>query len=129
LTIFQSFKISVSATNSMLCLSRFAVARTAAVVRRLVSSASTKSTMYLHVGPSGDCWTGASLYAAKHLQPDYVKSIPLPPTGVCLDSLLERLEEDLTFTQQIYDAAMLPEWFLEEFMESTDVVDEEKSEK
>lgn len=85
--------------------------------------------MYLHVGPSGDCWTGASLYAAKHLQPDYVKSIPLPPTGVCLDSLLERLEEDLTFTQQIYDAAMLPEWFLEEFMESTDVVDEEKSEK
>jgi hypothetical protein len=76
------------------------------------------------VGPSGDCWTGASLYAAKHLQPDYVKSIPLPPTGVCLDSLLERLEEDLTLTQQVYDTAMLPEGFLEQFAMEHDDDDE-----
>jgi hypothetical protein len=28
---------------------------------------------------SGDWWTGPSIFAAKHLQPDYVKSIPIPP--------------------------------------------------
>ena len=27
---------------------------------------------------SGDWWTGPSIFVAKHLQPDYVKSIPIP---------------------------------------------------
>ena len=34
---------------------------------------------YFHIAPSGDWWTGPSIFAAKHLQPDYVKSIKLPP--------------------------------------------------
>ena len=33
---------------------------------------------YLHVAPSGDWWTGPSIFAAKHLQPDYVRSIKIP---------------------------------------------------
>mmetsp|Transcript_22187 Transcript_22187/g.47724 ORF Transcript_22187/g.47724 Transcript_22187/m.47724 type:complete len:167 (-) Transcript_22187:275-775(-) len=36
-------------------------------------------TVYFHVSPSGDWWTGPSIFAAKHLQPDYVRSIPIPP--------------------------------------------------
>lgn len=64
-------------------------------------------SLYLHVGPSGDCWTGASIFAAKHLQPDYVKSIPLP-LNICVESLVEELEEDISLTQQIYDEGALP---------------------
>jgi len=39
----------------------------------------SSKTMYFHVSPSGDWWTGPSIFAAKHLQPDYVRSIPMPP--------------------------------------------------
>ncbi|KAL7466364.1 hypothetical protein ACHAXS_006662 [Conticribra weissflogii] len=34
--------------------------------------------IYFHVSPSGDWWTGPPIFAAKHLQPDYVRSIPIP---------------------------------------------------
>ena len=37
-----------------------------------------KDQLFLHVSPSGDCWTGQEIFAAKHLQPDYVRSIPVP---------------------------------------------------
>lgn len=33
---------------------------------------------YLHIAPCGDYWVGTTIFAAKHLQPDYVKSIPIP---------------------------------------------------
>mmetsp|Transcript_5487 Transcript_5487/g.11213 ORF Transcript_5487/g.11213 Transcript_5487/m.11213 type:complete len:200 (-) Transcript_5487:32-631(-) len=39
----------------------------------------TEKTSFFHVSPSGDWWTGPSIFAAKHLQPDYVRSIPIPP--------------------------------------------------
>ena len=74
------------------------------------------STLYLHVGPSGDCWTGSSIYAAKHLQPDYVKSIPLP-SNVDVDLLLERLEEQSQLSQQIYDSGEFPSGLLESLKE------------
>jgi len=73
------------------------------------------STRYLHIGPSGDCWTGASMYAAKHLQPDYVKSFILSfPTHtsllfVCDEIpemevlLVEFLEEHNDMAHQLYD--------------------------
>ena len=64
------------------------------------------------MGPSGDCWTGASIFAAKHLQPDYVKSILLPEK-VCVETLLEKLENDPKLTQQIYDQGELPTSLLE----------------
>jgi hypothetical protein len=41
------------------------------------------------------------------LQPDYVKSIPIP-SDVCIDTLLRVLEEDTTLAQQIYDDELLP---------------------
>ena len=71
------------------------------------------SSSYLHVGPSGDCWTGSSIFAAKHLQPDYVKSIPLP-ANICAKSLVEKLEDDIQLSQQIYDDEKLPEGLLKE---------------
>jgi hypothetical protein len=74
---------------------------TAGFLFKRLSSTSTKPT-YLHVGPSGDCWAGASIFAAKHLQPDYVRSVLLPPL-TCVESLLERLEGDPKLAQQIYD--------------------------
>ena len=92
-------------------MSRFVSSRTTALpvlLRRL-----SGNPMFLHVGPSGDCWTGASIYAAKHLQPDYVKSIPLPPQ-LCVESLLERLEEDHKLAQHVYDDGKLPEQLIEE---------------
>ena len=75
-------------------------------------------TLFLHVGPSGDCWTGPSLFAAKHLQPDYVKSFHLK-RGVCGDELLELLEENPWWSQQIYDGQDLPKE-LETYLEIVD---------
>jgi hypothetical protein len=68
--------------------------------------------LYLHVGPSGDCWTGHSIFAAKHLQPDYVKSLKLQPE-VCVDTLLELLEENDTWSKQIYDEERFPDDLME----------------
>jgi hypothetical protein len=69
--------------------------------------------LYLHVGPSGDFWTGPSIFAAKHLQPDYVKSIPLEPFLIPkVDLLLELLEDQedhqVNWGQVIYDQASIP---------------------
>ena len=72
------------------------------------------STVYLHVGPSGDCWTGSSLFAAKHLPPDYVKSVPLVTgntTSVPVDQqerIVELLEERADLAQQVYDTGSIP---------------------
>ena len=65
--------------------------------------------LFLHLGPSGDCWTGSSIFAAKHLQPDYVKSIPLPDDIACVETLLEVMEENSKMAQDAYDSAVLPE--------------------
>jgi len=73
--------------------------------------------LYLHVGPAGECWTGASIFAAKHLQPDYVKSVQLPDDFVdnpsAIEHLLEDLEEDPATAQQIYDSEQIPEALLD----------------
>ena len=83
----------------------------------------TGKTLYLHVGPSGDCWTGDSIFAAKHLQPDYVKSIPLLTVNNSetddddiqqkIDNLLEVLEDDQELTANIYDTESIPSDLLE----------------
>jgi hypothetical protein len=67
------------------------------------------NALYLHVGPSGDCWTGSSIFAAKHLQPDYIKSIPLHPPhhDICADTLIEHLEEDARLARELYDTEAL----------------------
>jgi hypothetical protein len=51
----------------------------------------TFTVMFLHVGPSGDSWIGTSIYAAKHLQPDYAKSIQIPQ-GIFNDAILMVLD-------------------------------------
>ena len=71
----------------------------------------SKTTIYLHIGPSGDCWTGHSIFAAKHLQPDYVRSVPLPPNfqnDEHVEALLEAIGEDSTLQHQIYDETKIP---------------------
>ena len=74
------------------------------------SEADTPSSkaVYLHVGPSGDCWTGSSIFAAKHLQPDYVKSVPLDMSVEHQERLVDILEERTDLAHQIYDTGRIP---------------------
>jgi len=79
---------------------------------------------YLHIGPAGECWVGSSIFAAKHLQPDYVKSIPLPaqssettPTTF-LEKLVEEIEGDPGLGQEIYDSETIPKPLLERISSS-----------
>jgi len=78
--------------------------------------------MYLHVGPSGDSWIGDAIFAAKHNQPGYVKSIALinddnthykhNVIGENEDEgsvLIEVLEEHPEWAQEIYDTECFPE--------------------
>ena len=76
-----------------------------------MGQASKNNELYLHIGPAGDCWTGDSIFAAKHLQPDYVKSILLPPK-ISTERLLETLEDDLELSRKIYDQQVIPESLL-----------------
>ena len=77
---------------------------------------------YLHVGPSGDSWIGDAIFAAKHNQPGYVKSIALIAddnthynhTIIGDDEdkgsrLIEVLEEHPQWAQEIYDTECFPE--------------------
>lgn len=83
-------------------------------------NASKRDTVYLHVSPDGDWWTGYELFAAKHLQPDYVKSVALPRAWLedadGVESYIgetyegEELEE---LMQEIYNTGALPERVLE----------------
>jgi len=68
--------------------------------------------MYLHVAPDGDWWTGHEIFAAKHLQPDYVRSICMP-TGFDVEEWLDLTcgdddEKRIKSMQQIYDDKKLP---------------------
>ena len=45
---------------------------------RAAATVDASDRLYLHVAPCGDYWTGHEVFAAKHLNPDYVKSIPVP---------------------------------------------------
>ena len=84
-----------------------------AFLPRFCSSTEAGTKLFLHVGPSGDCWTGTSIFAAKHLQPDYVKSVPLP-AGVCVETLVEIVEQDSKLAQDIYDGGELPDELLKQ---------------
>lgn len=87
------------------------------MARQLTSESDLKNKddLFLHVGPSGDCWTGSSIFAAKHLQPDYVKSVPLHPphNDICAETLLCVLEEDSSVAQDLYDTGTLSDDLLE----------------
>eukprot|EP00565_Helicotheca_tamesis_P009482 CAMPEP_0185725078 /NCGR_PEP_ID=MMETSP1171-20130828/1409_1 /TAXON_ID=374046 /ORGANISM="Helicotheca tamensis, Strain CCMP826" /LENGTH=117 /DNA_ID=CAMNT_0028393095 /DNA_START=269 /DNA_END=622 /DNA_ORIENTATION=- len=77
-----------------------------------INVSQTKGVMYLHIAPCGDHWTGTSIFAAKHLQPDYVRSIALPPgfEEDDVDLLEEILDcEGTDVLQKIYDSKCLPQ--------------------
>lgn len=86
------------------------------------TTVSNEKNMYLHVGPSGDSWIGDAIFAAKHNQPGYVKSIALinddnthykhNVIGENEDEgsvLIEVLEEHPEWAQEIYDTECFPE--------------------
>lgn len=80
------------------------------------------SLLYLHVGPSGDCWTGPSIFAAKHLQPDYVKSIALPTefgqeNEERVEALLEAIENDEDAQRKLYDEEKIPQSILDQMQQ------------
>jgi cytochrome c1 len=81
-------------------------------------SQSDSDDWFLHIGPSGDYWTGASLFAAKHLQPGYVKSIPIPKDS---QVTVEDHMEDLSVKQlqAIFDKGELPEEMMVRVFELT----------
>lgn len=64
---------------------------------------------YFNVSPGGDWQTGSSVFAAKHLQSDYVKSIPFPgkfdPYKYFGD---EDNDDNLEILHQIYNKGALP---------------------
>jgi hypothetical protein len=84
-----------------------------------------RKSLYLHIGPSGDAWTGTEIFAAKHLQPDYVRSVLLP-VAACdsshdveesvLHELLQTIERDASLQRQIYDEGTIPPSLLEQLL-------------
>jgi hypothetical protein len=76
----------------------------------------TKEKLYLHIGPSGDCWTGSSIFAAKHLQPDYVKSVEIP-SDVDVDALVQLIDDDSSAQTLIYDNASIPHYIMKKLKE------------
>ena len=77
---------------------------------------------------SGDWWTGPSIFAAKHLQPDYVKSIPIPdgfdPSKYFSEDEDDEnhlsWEEKQQLLHQIYDEGKLPPHLLSTSSEKKD---------
>ena len=114
-SVIRMWRLPAAALTASTAASNTTTLRRSRAVRLSFSSdASSNSetttkgaTMYLHVGPGGDCWTGHSIFAAKHLQPDYVRSIVIPP-GMDPSTVVSVLEEDTPLAQEIYDTQKLP---------------------
>ena len=72
------------------------------------SFTSSTETVFLHIAPCGDHWTGSAIYAAKHNPSGYVKSLPLPPTTdfAAFEETLSALSDPSL--QEIYDTGCLP---------------------
>ena len=88
--------------------------------------ASNEKRIYLHIGPSGDSWIGDAIFAAKHNQPGYVKSIALVNDDNIHSGntttmsnkeqgkiLIDVLENHPEWAQEIYDTECFPEPLLE----------------
>ncbi len=71
------------------------------------SLSSKNDQLYFHIAPCGDYWTGHEVFAAKHLQPDYIKSIPIP-RGLNPEEILENFDGDIDkLLQKVYDTGDL----------------------
>jgi len=95
---------------------------TTIITRYKTTAVPNDKKTYLHVGPSGDSWIGDAIFAAKHNQPGYVKSIALinddnthyKHTIIGDDEdkgsrLIDVLEEHPEWAQEIYDTECFPE--------------------
>jgi hypothetical protein len=93
--------------------------------KALLSSKLTFHKCYLHIGPSGDVWIGQEIFAAKHLQPGYVKSIMLPSAfndqedSSFSERLIEKIECNTGLAQKIYDEEQIPMSLLEAVQKSS----------
>ena len=56
---------------------------------------------HTYTAPCGDWWTGNEIFAAKHLQPDYVRSVKIP-SGFDPEQLTDKQR------MEIYDSGSLP---------------------
>jgi len=66
-----------------------------------------ESGVFIHISPSGDAWVGPSMFAAKHLPSNYLRSIEISH-----DADIARLEDRLSTLrydelQKIYDSGDL----------------------
>jgi hypothetical protein len=92
---------------------------------KALSSKFTFHKCYLHIGPSGDVWIGQEMFAAKHLQPGYVKSIVLPSAfndqedSSFSERLIEKIECNSDLAQKIYDEEQIPMSLLEAVQKSS----------
>lgn len=86
--------------------------------------ASKTENLYLHVSPDGDWWTGHEMFAAKHLQPDYVRSIVLPDAWLAnndandVEAYIEEIydeDEIEKLMREIYDTGSLPSRVIERY--------------
>ena len=77
-----------------------------------------KNKLYLHIAPCGDYWSGHEVFAAKHLQPDYVKSIPWN-LAIKPEDYLEDYEGDVdALLKKAYDSGKIS--FIEDHGDKTD---------
>mmetsp|Transcript_28079 Transcript_28079/g.32351 ORF Transcript_28079/g.32351 Transcript_28079/m.32351 type:complete len:150 (-) Transcript_28079:252-701(-) len=108
---------STNTCSSLIMQHRFFTSQTEDMKRRDGTTASESlDKIYLHVAPCGDWWTGHTMFAAKHLQPDYVKSIPLP-SGFDPDEVFADYCDDKM--KNIYDSGKIPADLIK--MHNTDI--------
>ena len=85
----------------------------------------SKDQIYLHIAPCGDFWTDTEIFAAKHLQPDYVKSIPISTSlSIDLEEVHGSVDVDLdSVLKEVYDTGDVS--ILEEVLDIEDSIMED----
>ncbi len=69
------------------------------------------SLLFLHVAPGGDWWIAPDLFAAKHLQSGYVRSVPLGQSEVLDIDFVNEFVQELSLADilRLYDTGEVPE--------------------
>mmetsp|Transcript_7510 Transcript_7510/g.8607 ORF Transcript_7510/g.8607 Transcript_7510/m.8607 type:complete len:165 (+) Transcript_7510:95-589(+) len=128
----QSSQIKLQQQRNLHRQKNYFTTTTTAIEETTTSISKNNPTLlYLHIGPSGDCWVGHSIFAAKHNPPGYVKSIPLMKLFEEYDDefiyeidgernlLIEILDENLEWAQEIYDTERIPNMLQQYIIETT----------
>lgn len=128
----QSSQIKLQQQRNLHRQKNYFTTTTTAIEETTTSISKNNPTLlYLHIGPSGDCWVGHSIFAAKHNPPGYVKSIPLMKLFEEYDDefiyeidgernlLIEILDENPEWAQEIYDTERIPNKLQQYIIETT----------